>query len=158
MRQHKAQQQAATDCKILTAALRLNQPSRHRLGQEKQTHTCNRDAAGKQAAANRRGSRHQHFHHKICCSLCTLPPALRYGAEQGQGALREAVASTFYPGLVSADEVFVSDGSKCDIARLQVSCCTLLQGPARGNSRGSTRQQTTAVAAADHRLSMRNSR
>jgi hypothetical protein len=44
----------------------------------------------------------------------------RYGAEQGQGALREAIAKTFYPGLVNADEVFVSDGSKCDIARLQV--------------------------------------
>jgi hypothetical protein len=47
----------------------------------------------------------------LCCS---------YGAEQGQGALREALASTFYPGLVAADEVFVSDGSKCDISRLQV--------------------------------------
>jgi hypothetical protein len=44
-----------------------------------------------------------------------------YGAEQGQGPLREALAKTFYPGLVNADEVFVSDGSKCDIARLQVS-------------------------------------
>jgi LL-diaminopimelate aminotransferase len=43
-----------------------------------------------------------------------------YGAEQGQGALREAIAKTFYPGLVDADEVFVSDGSKCDIARLQL--------------------------------------
>jgi len=43
-----------------------------------------------------------------------------YGAEQGQGALREALAATFYPGLREADEVFVSDGSKCDIARLQV--------------------------------------
>jgi LL-diaminopimelate aminotransferase len=31
------------------------------------------------------------------------------------------LAKTFYPGLVNADEVFVSDGSKCDIARLQVS-------------------------------------
>lgn len=80
-----------------------------------------------------------------------MPPALRYGAEQGQGALREAVASTFYPGMVNADEVFVSDGSKCDIARLQVSCCPL-QGPARGSSRGPTRQQAAAVAAAaDHR-------
>jgi LL-diaminopimelate aminotransferase len=44
----------------------------------------------------------------------------RYGAEQGQGPLREAIAKVFYPGLRSADEVFVSDGSKCDIARLQV--------------------------------------
>jgi aspartate/methionine/tyrosine aminotransferase len=44
----------------------------------------------------------------------------RYGAEQGQGALREAVASTFYTGLRAADEIFISDGSKCDIARLQM--------------------------------------
>lgn len=51
----------------------------------------------------------------VVCCCCS------YGAEQGQGALREAIAKTFYPGLVNADEVFVSDGSKCDIARLQVS-------------------------------------
>lgn len=44
----------------------------------------------------------------------------RYGAEQGQGALREAVASTFYSGLRTADEIFISDGSKCDIARIQM--------------------------------------
>lgn len=53
--------------------------------------------------------------------LTGLAVSCRYGAEQGQGALREAIAKTFYPGLVNADEVFVSDGSKCDIARLQVS-------------------------------------
>ncbi len=43
-----------------------------------------------------------------------------YGAEQGQGALREAVAGTFYSGLRTADEIFISDGSKCDIARIQM--------------------------------------
>lgn len=43
-----------------------------------------------------------------------------YGAEQGQGPLRQAVADTFYPGMRAADEIFVSDGSKCDIARLQM--------------------------------------
>jgi LL-diaminopimelate aminotransferase len=43
-----------------------------------------------------------------------------YGAEQGQQRLREALARTFYDGLRDADEVFVSDGSKCDIARLQL--------------------------------------
>lgn len=43
-----------------------------------------------------------------------------YGAEQGQGPLREALANTFYKGLRTADEIFVSDGSKCDISRLQV--------------------------------------
>jgi hypothetical protein len=35
--------------------------------------------------------------------------------------LRELIASKMYPGgQVKASEVFVSDGSKCDIGRLQV--------------------------------------
>ena len=46
--------------------------------------------------------------------------ALRYGAEQGQGPLREALAKAFYPNMRVADEIFVSDGSKCDIARIQM--------------------------------------
>eukprot|EP00611_Tribonema_gayanum_P003456 TRINITY_DN126_c0_g1_i1.p1 TRINITY_DN126_c0_g1~~TRINITY_DN126_c0_g1_i1.p1 ORF type:complete len:456 (+),score=110.33 TRINITY_DN126_c0_g1_i1:33-1400(+) len=43
-----------------------------------------------------------------------------YGAEQGQGALREKIANKLYNGLIKPDEVFVSDGAKCDIARLQM--------------------------------------
>lgn len=58
-------------------------------------------------------------HLKCCCCMHTLT-ARRYGAEQGQGALREGIAKTFYNGLRSADEIFVSDGSKCDIARIQM--------------------------------------
>ena len=42
-----------------------------------------------------------------------------YGAEQGMSALREKIAQKLYNGLISADEVFVSDGAKCDIMRLQ---------------------------------------
>ncbi|KAL7555582.1 hypothetical protein ACA910_016190 [Epithemia clementina (nom. ined.)] len=42
-----------------------------------------------------------------------------YGAEQGQAALREKIAQKLYKGIISADEVFVSDGAKCDIMRLQ---------------------------------------
>ncbi len=42
-----------------------------------------------------------------------------YGDEQGLTALREKIAAVMYPGLASADEVFVSDGAKCDIARIQ---------------------------------------
>jgi LL-diaminopimelate aminotransferase len=42
-----------------------------------------------------------------------------YGAEQGVKVLREKIASKLYGGLIEADEVFVSDGAKCDIARLQ---------------------------------------
>jgi len=42
-----------------------------------------------------------------------------YGAEQGQGLLREKIASVLYNGIISPDEVFVSDGAKCDIMRVQ---------------------------------------
>lgn len=42
-----------------------------------------------------------------------------YGAEQGTPLLREKIASVLYNGLIAADEVFVSDGAKCDIMRLQ---------------------------------------
>lgn len=38
-------------------------------------------------------------------------------------ALRAAIAKSFYGGLgVDNTEIFVSDGAKCDIARLQVTC------------------------------------
>jgi LL-diaminopimelate aminotransferase len=43
-----------------------------------------------------------------------------YGAEQGQGDLRELIATKLYSSLIKSDEVFVSDGAKCDIARLQM--------------------------------------
>eukprot|EP00529_Nitzschia_sp_RCC80_P023432 CAMPEP_0113482836 /NCGR_PEP_ID=MMETSP0014_2-20120614/23125_1 /TAXON_ID=2857 /ORGANISM="Nitzschia sp." /LENGTH=458 /DNA_ID=CAMNT_0000376367 /DNA_START=6 /DNA_END=1382 /DNA_ORIENTATION=- /assembly_acc=CAM_ASM_000159 len=42
-----------------------------------------------------------------------------YGAEQGQGMLREKIASVLYNGLIDPSEVFVSDGAKCDIMRVQ---------------------------------------
>jgi len=35
--------------------------------------------------------------------------------------LRSAIASTFYSDLgIEEDDIFVSDGAKCDISRLQV--------------------------------------
>lgn len=43
-----------------------------------------------------------------------------YGAEQGNKDLREKIAKKLYNSLVQPDEVFVSDGAKCDIARLQL--------------------------------------
>ena len=43
-----------------------------------------------------------------------------YGPEQGMHALREKIASTIYHHLVQPEEVFVSDGAKCDIGRLQM--------------------------------------
>uniref|UniRef100_A0A7R9UFW6 Aminotransferase class I/classII large domain-containing protein n=1 Tax=Pinguiococcus pyrenoidosus TaxID=172671 RepID=A0A7R9UFW6_9STRA len=42
-----------------------------------------------------------------------------YGAEQGKGDLREKIATKLYDGIIEPDEVFVSDGAKCDVARLQ---------------------------------------
>jgi LL-diaminopimelate aminotransferase len=45
-----------------------------------------------------------------------------YGPEQGYGFLREAIAENDYRARgadVSADEVFVSDGAKCDTANIQ---------------------------------------
>jgi LL-diaminopimelate aminotransferase len=42
-----------------------------------------------------------------------------YGDEQGQMSLRAAIAEKVYNNRVDAQEVFVSDGAKCDIGRLQ---------------------------------------
>lgn len=53
-------------------------------------------------------------------SLMTVEGYQGYGWEQGQQPLREKIASRLYHGKVDADEVFVSDGSKCDIGRLQL--------------------------------------
>ena len=43
-----------------------------------------------------------------------------YGDEQGLGALREKIAQVIYRGKISPAEVFISDGAKCDIGRLQL--------------------------------------
>ncbi|XP_074328447.1 LL-diaminopimelate aminotransferase, chloroplastic-like [Apium graveolens] len=43
-----------------------------------------------------------------------------YGAGQGERPLRAAICSTYYANLgIEQDDVFVSDGAKCDISRLQ---------------------------------------
>lgn len=42
-----------------------------------------------------------------------------YGPEQGILELRQKIAQNFYGEKISPDEVFISDGSKCDIGRLQ---------------------------------------
>lgn len=42
-----------------------------------------------------------------------------YGPEQGLRELREKIASKIYSGHIQSDEVFVSDGAKCDLGRLQ---------------------------------------
>lgn len=42
-----------------------------------------------------------------------------YGDETGITALRERIAEVLYKGIVLPEEVFISDGAKCDIGRLQ---------------------------------------
>jgi LL-diaminopimelate aminotransferase len=42
-----------------------------------------------------------------------------YGDEQGLGELRARIAEVLYKGIVAPEEVFVSDGAKCDIGRVQ---------------------------------------
>ena len=43
-----------------------------------------------------------------------------YGDEQGMAEFREKIAKVLYKGIVKPEEVFISDGAKCDIGRLQV--------------------------------------
>jgi LL-diaminopimelate aminotransferase len=49
------------------------------------------------------------------------PGAFRgYGPSEGYPFLREAIATSDYAGLsISPDEIFISDGSKCDIGNIQ---------------------------------------
>ena len=42
-----------------------------------------------------------------------------YGDETGLTALREKISSVLYKGIVKPSEVFISDGAKCDIGRIQ---------------------------------------
>lgn len=37
-----------------------------------------------------------------------------------QADIRAKISEKLYKGLIKPDEVFVSDGAKCDIARLQM--------------------------------------
>lgn len=53
--------------------------------------------------------------------LSTIEGYSGYGAEQGEKKLRAAIASTYYKGLgIEETDIFVSDGAKCDISRLQL--------------------------------------
>ncbi|KAL9251128.1 LL-diaminopimelate aminotransferase, chloroplastic-like protein [Drosera capensis] len=54
-------------------------------------------------------------------ALSTIEGYSGYGAEQGEKQLRAAIASTFYGNLgIEEGDIFVSDGAKCDISRLQM--------------------------------------
>lgn len=56
-----------------------------------------------------------------------------YGPEQGIEQLRVKISETLYKGRVQPNEVFVSDGAKCDISRLQQvfgpNCSVAVQDP-----------------------------
>jgi len=51
--------------------------------------------------------------------LGTVEGYIGYGPEQGQALLREKIANVLYKDIIDASEVFVSDGAKCDIMRIQ---------------------------------------
>ena len=52
-------------------------------------------------------------------SLSTKEGYSGYGDEQGNAELRKKIAEVWYKNLAKPEEVFISDGAKCDIARIQ---------------------------------------
>ncbi|MCL2804994.1 MAG: LL-diaminopimelate aminotransferase [Treponema sp.] len=50
--------------------------------------------------------------------LCTIEGYSGY-QDEGLPKLREKISEVFYKGKFSIDEIFISDGAKCDIGRLQ---------------------------------------
>lgn len=52
-------------------------------------------------------------------SLGAAETYVGYGPEQGYGELRDKISASMYGGRIAPDEIFVSDGAKCDISRLQ---------------------------------------
>lgn len=52
--------------------------------------------------------------------LSTVKGYTGYGPEQGELSLREQIASKLYHGRIKADDVFISDGAKCDLGRIQM--------------------------------------
>lgn len=57
---------------------------------------------------------------KTSTSLSTREGYKGYGDSQGIYALRESISANIYGHEVSFDEVFISDGAKCDLGRLQM--------------------------------------
>lgn len=43
-----------------------------------------------------------------------------YGPDAGDASLRHKIAEVFYQNKISGSEVFISDGAKCDVGRLQL--------------------------------------
>ena len=58
--------------------------------------------------------------HKAVDEQATVAGFHGYGPEQGYAFLREAIVEDAYAGLgIEADDIFVSDGAKCDIGNFQ---------------------------------------
>ncbi len=57
---------------------------------------------------------------KAANRLGTVEGYVGYGPEKGNPELRKLIADRIYKGIVNPDDIFISDGSKCDIGRLQV--------------------------------------
>lgn len=57
---------------------------------------------------------------KAAAELGTHEGYSGYGPEQGINILREEIASKIYSNKVETEEIFVSDGAKCDLGRLQM--------------------------------------
>ena len=56
---------------------------------------------------------------KYAEGLATQEGYSGYGDDGGMIALREKLSSVFYKGKIDSSEIFISDGAKCDIARIQ---------------------------------------
>lgn len=57
---------------------------------------------------------------KAASNLGTKEGYTGYGPEQGMKVLREKIADKLYPNQVKADDIFISDGAKCDLGRIQM--------------------------------------
>lgn len=79
------------------------------------------DALFSQIARPGTSQRHHHaVPHRLCSHLSACHTR-RYGSEAGLEELRESIAGAFYGDtVIKPSEIFVSDGSKCDIGRLQM--------------------------------------
>ena len=57
---------------------------------------------------------------KAAEDLGTLKGYSGYGDEQGLIELREKISNVIYDNKILPEEIFISDGAKCDVGRLQV--------------------------------------
>jgi LL-diaminopimelate aminotransferase len=66
--------------------------------------------------------------------MSVLEGYVGYGPERGMELLRQRISSVIYQGRMTPDEIYISDGAKCDLGRLQLlfdpSCAAAVQDPA----------------------------